>query len=82
MKLSQQKPAKVTDKTPLEVEGVQVHIQWDGLILGSSFFIPCLDERKLCFAVQMRARNRGVKLKAVPRVENGLWGVRFWCVKL
>lgn len=82
MKQSQRKPAKKQNQAPLEVEGVQVDIDWGACVLGASFFIPCLDERKLILAVHTRSRANGVKLKSQPRIENGLWGVRFWCVAL
>ena len=82
MKQSRRKPTKATSQPPLEIEGVQVDIEWGACVLGASFFIPCLDDKKLTIAVHARGRANGVKLKSQPRIENGLWGVRFWCVGL
>lgn len=63
---------------PLEVLGVQVKVQWDEFIVGSSFFIPCLDDRSVATALVMRAKQLGYKTKHQARVENGMWGVRIW----
>lgn len=63
---------------PLEVLGVQVKVEWDEFIVGSSFFIPCLDDRSVATALRVRARQLGYKTKHRARVENGMWGVRIW----
>ncbi len=65
---------------PLEVEGMQVHIEWGEFIVGSSFFIPCINDRALMTAVAVHARSRKMRVKYTARVENGMWGVRFWRV--
>jgi len=63
---------------PLEVLGVQIKVEWDEFIVGSSFFIPCLDDRSVATSLRMRARQLGYKTKHQARVENGMWGVRIW----
>ena len=63
---------------PLEVLGVQVKVEWDEFIVGSSFFIPCLDDRSVATALSVRARQLGYKTKHQARIENGMWGVRIW----
>ena len=63
---------------PLEVLGITLSIVWDEFILGSSFFVPCIDDRRIAEAIRRAARARGMKVHTVARVENTLWGVRVW----
>lgn len=64
----------------LEVEGVQVEIAWGEFIIGSSFFVPCINAQAVMGHVIPSAASFGMKIKARARVENGMWGVRVWRV--
>lgn len=74
--LNQTKPAP----KKLEVEGVQVEIAWGEFIIGSSFFIPCVNTQAVMGHIIPRAGSFGMKIQARGRVENGMWGVRVWRV--
>lgn len=63
---------------PLEIHGVQIKIEWDKFIVGSSFFIPCIDGTSLRMKLHARARVLGIKITTLERRENNLWGLRVW----
>jgi hypothetical protein len=51
------------------------------MVLGSSFFIPCLDTRTLAKEILMAARQRKIRLVYKEKVENAKIGLRFWRIK-
>jgi hypothetical protein len=63
---------------PLEIEGVQVQIEWHRFRLGSSFFLPCIAHDRMAASVIKRAESRGFKVKIIAHIENGMWGIRVW----
>jgi hypothetical protein len=65
---------------PLEIEGVQINIEWGKFITGSSFFVPCLDNRAVVTHIVMVAKSFDMKVQCRARIENGMWGVRAWRV--
>jgi hypothetical protein len=71
---------KTLTSKPLDVDGLQVEIVWDEFITGSSFFIPCINERSLMTSVLAQARKFKMRITYKARIENGMWGVRFWRV--
>jgi hypothetical protein len=64
----------------IETEGVQVEIEWRKFIVGSSFFLPCIDTVSVRAQIERHAKARGIELKMRDRVENLYWGVRVWRV--
>jgi hypothetical protein len=65
---------------PIETEGVQIDIEWGKFIVGSSFFIPCIDTKSVRKQVEHHAAARGMQVRARDRIENSFWGVRVWRV--
>ena len=65
---------------PIETEGVQIEIEWGKFIVGSSFFIPCIDTIALRKQLARQAKARDIQIRAVDRIENTLWGIRVWRV--
>ena len=63
---------------PLEIEGVQVQIEWLKFRIGTSFFLPCIDHDRMTAGIVKRATSRGFRVKIIARVENGMWGIRVW----
>ena len=62
------------------VDGVKVTIRWRGIGKGSSFFIPCLNTKRVVRQVKKLFSRAGWGLFYIVRVENGLFGVRIWRV--
>ncbi len=63
---------------PLEIEGVQVQVEWQKFRIGTSFFLPCIDHDRMTVGIVKRATSRGFRVKIIARVENGMWGIRVW----
>lgn len=53
-------------------------VRWGEFIVGSSFFVPCIDHKKFSTDIAAQAAKRGMKLKTDARIENERWGVRVW----
>ena len=63
---------------PLEIEGVQVQIEWLKFRIGTSFFLPCIDHDRMTAGIVKRATSRGFRVKIIAHIENGMWGIRVW----
>ena len=63
---------------PLEIEGIQVQIEWSKFSIGTSFFLPCIAHNRMANGITQRAESRGFKVKILPRIENQMWGIRVW----
>jgi hypothetical protein len=63
---------------PLEIEGIQVQVEWQKFRIGTSFFLPCIDHDRMTAGIVKRATSRGFRVKIIARVENGMWGIRVW----
>lgn len=59
-------------------DGIPISVVWAALTVGASVFIPALNIPKLIKQMNQAARKRGIKLKAVERIEAGKLGARFW----
>ena len=62
-------------------EGIPVIIEWHAMVLGASFFIPALDTEPLIKTILYNARQLGIRLKYKEKIENGLFGIRFWRIR-
>jgi len=65
----------------ITADGVPVVIEWHKFVLGTSFYIPCLDRQALAGQVVIAAEERNMRLKYRLVMENGTQGVRFWRIK-
>ena len=63
---------------PLEIEGIQVQVEWSKFSVGTSFFLPCIAHNRMANGIAQRAESRGFKVKILPRIENQMWGIRVW----
>jgi hypothetical protein len=59
-------------------DGVDIVVDWDRMMPGSSAFVPCLDSDELTRQVLEIAYSRGWRMAFYHRIEGGKWGVRFW----
>ena len=62
----------------ITVDGVPVIIEWHKFVVGSSFYIPCLNRRDIADKLVISAKERGMKIKFRFVLEGGTQGVRFW----
>lgn len=65
----------------ITVEGIPIAIEWHKFVVGTSFYVPCLDRAALAQQVEHAAKVRGMRIKARFTFEQGTQGVRFWRTK-
>jgi hypothetical protein len=84
MKLSkhwQRQPRSLINRLHIDdiaPDGVRFDIDWDLFKVGSSIFIPCVNTEELVREVAGVMTRRGWEVEFFPRIENGVWGVRFF----
>jgi len=61
-------------------DGARIVVDWNKFSVGRSVFIPCIDVEETKKQVREITSRKSMKIKALPRVENGMFGVRFWRV--
>jgi hypothetical protein len=62
----------------ITTDTVQVAVEWHKFVVGSSFYIPCLDRQGIADQITASADERGMKVKSRFVLERGTQGVRFW----
>lgn len=62
----------------LNPDGVKVEINWDAFVVGSSFFIPCINTTLAKRQLTTITDNSSQQVTTKIRVENGRLGVRIW----
>jgi hypothetical protein len=62
----------------ITADTVPVAIDWHKFVVGSSFYIPCLDRQGVADQIVASAKERGMKIKFRFVLERGTQGVRFW----
>ena len=65
----------------ITTDRVPVVIEWHKFVVGSSFYIPCLDRRTLAENIKIAAKERNMRVKYRFTLERGTQGVRFWRIK-
>ena len=72
------KSSKPLRKDELRPDGVTVLVDWDKFVVGSSFFVPCIDTANCREQVYEVTKRRGFRIEWRHRIEDGKWGIRFW----
>lgn len=62
----------------ITADTVPVAIEWHKFVVGSSFYIPCLDRQGIADQITTYAKERGMNIKFRFVLEKGTQGVRFW----
>ena len=65
----------------ITADTVPVAIEWHKFVVGSSFYIPCLDRQGIADQITTYAKERGMNIKFRFVLEKGTQGVRFWRIK-
>ena len=69
---------KKLDLAWIHLEGVPLHINWIKFKTGDSFFLPCLQCKKLINEIKYKADKAGVSIVLKIVIENNIKGVRVW----
>jgi hypothetical protein len=63
------------------IHGLDFRVNWKNFVVGSSFFIPCLDTEGAETAVLKTTKRLGYIVKTRIVVEKGIGGLRIWRIK-
>ena len=64
-----------------QIHGIVFDIQWDKFEPHSSFFIPCLNDRKAKKLLYAECRKRRLQVRIKTVTENRIRGIRVWRLK-
>jgi len=63
------------------IYGIDFNVNWKKFIVGSSFFIPCLDPEIALEQVKRTTKRLKFQVKTQVVVEKGVQGLRVWRIK-
>lgn len=64
----------------METHGIPVTIEWGKFQIGTSLFVPGVDQKKLMHEFRQEMQRLKLKVVIKPVVENDILGVRVWRV--
>lgn len=64
----------------IQTHGIRVQIKWADFHIGTSVFVPGVDQHDLKKQLREEARSRGFSVVTRAVVEKGMLGVRMWRV--
>jgi len=62
----------------LNPDGVRIVINWDKMVIGASFFVPCLNTQKAKEQVTTIAKGKRWQVTIKIVIENDKLGIRIW----
>ena len=65
----------------MRVHGISFNVNWAKFGVGTSFFIPCLDEIKAEKQILRVTKRLGFKVKCRVVIEENVKGLRVWRIK-
>jgi hypothetical protein len=63
------------------IYGIDFNVNWRNFVVGSSFFIPCLDPDIALEQVERATKRLKFRIKTQIVVEKGVQGLRVWRIK-
>lgn len=65
----------------MKIFNLPIVIEWNKFAPGTSFFIPCVDRRRMEKQVLAEAKRLKVDVLCKHVVENNMYGLRVWRVE-
>lgn len=65
----------------MKIANLPIVVQWNKFAPGTSFFIPCIDRKKMERLVRAEAKRLKVEILCKHVVENNMYGLRVWRVE-
>ena len=65
----------------IQIHGILFDVQWDKFKPHSSFFIPCLNDKKAKKLLYAECRKQKVQVRIKTVTEDRIRGVRVWRLK-
>ena len=62
----------------LNPDGVRIVINWDKMVIGASFFVPCLNTQTAKEQVTTIAKGKRWQVTIKIVIENDKLGIRIW----
>ena len=62
----------------LNPDGVRIVINWDKMVIGASFFVPCLNTQKAKEQVTTITKGKRWQVTIKIVIENDKLGIRIW----
>ena len=62
----------------LAPDGVRIVVDWDRMVVGASFFTPCINTQSAVKDLQRITGEKGWGIDAKVLIENSKLGVRIW----
>ena len=62
----------------MRIDGVTYQLDWSKFAVGSSFFVPCLDDVEGRERIQRKMNRLGYKTIIKLVIEDGVRGLRVW----
>lgn len=64
----------------MRIDGIDYVLNWDEFTVGSSFFIPCLNDTRARQLLETKLKRLGYRFIIKLVVEDGIRGLRVWRV--
>lgn len=65
----------------MRIEGVDYQLNWPKFRIGTSFFVPCLNDTDARIRIQTKMSRLGYATIIKLVVEDGIRGLRVWRIK-
>lgn len=65
----------------MRIDGVTYQLNWEEFTVGSSFFVPCLNDVEARDRIERKMRRLGYATINKLVIEDGVRGLRVWRVK-
>ena len=62
----------------LDPDGIRIIVNWDGMSVGASVFVPCINTYKAKEQVSKITKARRWQVTIKIAIENGKLGIRLW----
>ena len=62
----------------MRIEGINYELDWQEFTVGSSFFVPCLDDAKARERIEGKMNRLGYAVIVKLVIEDGIRGLRVW----
>jgi hypothetical protein len=63
------------------IHGLKFQVNWKNFVVGSSFFIPCLDAEEALLQIKRTTDRLGYHIRTLSVVEKGISGLRVWRIR-
>jgi hypothetical protein len=65
----------------MRIHGLSFRVNWRNFVVGSSFFIPCLDHSHALEQIKKTTKRLKFKVKTQIVLERGVTGLRVWRIR-